>query len=133
MCFVFLKHEIHAVFPSLPGVLSPPRRHTGSHASGSRVCKNHGQKSYAAGLECQERQEEAMNEDEWVNAINAAEPSLSDLEDLESLLIASNLPESVKARLLSWVGKLIGRAKARAKDEQEENREKSIGIKHPRG
>lgn len=74
-----------------------------------------------------------MNEDEWVNGINAAEPSLSDLEDLESLLIASNLPESVKARLLSWVGKLIGRAKARAKDEQEENREKSIGIKHPRG
>lgn len=41
MCFVFLKHEIHAVFPSLSGVQSPPRRHTGSHASGSRVCEDY--------------------------------------------------------------------------------------------
>lgn len=78
-----------------------------------------------------------MNEDEWVNAINAAEPSLSDLKDLESLLIASNLPESIKARLLSWVSKLIGRAKARAakkaEDEKEEDRKKDISVKPPRG
>lgn len=79
-----------------------------------------------------------MTEDDWMKSINAAEPSLTDLEELEALLTKSDLPGAVKERLRAWVRTLIGRAKnkieeAKKVEEEEESRKRRSIIKPPRG